>query len=200
VLTAAKELTIGMHRKAGPALEDALVSRLRAGQEAAADELVDLYADRLLRAASLLLCDRHLAEDAVQETLLATVTRIGQFRGESSLYSWMYAIMLRWCRRQQSRRKIDSSLSLMPSDELAEFAGDDASVEARWESAQRTLRVSRAVGDLPQAYREVVVLFYQEDFSVAEISRMIGKPEGTIKSLLHRARRKLAEALEGDEL
>jgi RNA polymerase sigma-70 factor (ECF subfamily) len=112
----------------------------------------------------------------------------------------MYAIMLRWCRRQQSRRKIDSSLSLMPSDELAEFAGDDASVEARWESAQRTLRVSRAVGDLPQAYREVVVLFYQEDFSVAEISRMIGKPEGTIKSLLHRARRKLAEALEGDEL
>ena len=58
--------------------------------------------------------DRHLAEDAVQETLLATVTRIGQFRGESSLYSWMYSIMLRWCRRQQRRRLIDSSLILLP--------------------------------------------------------------------------------------
>lgn len=71
-LTAARELSIGMHREARLTFEHALVGRLRAGQETAADELVDLYADRLLRAASLLLSDRHLAEDAVQETLLAT--------------------------------------------------------------------------------------------------------------------------------
>jgi len=200
VLTAAKELSIGMHQKARPASEDALVSRLRAGHEAAADELVDLYADRLLRAASLLLNDRHLAEDAVQETLLATVTRIGQFRGESSLYSWMYAILMRWCRRQQHRRKIDSNLSLLSSEELTDVAGEDVSVEVAWEKAQRTLQVSRAVGGLSQAYREVVVLFYHEEFSIAEISRMTGKPEGTIKSLLHRARQKLAQTLEGDEL
>jgi RNA polymerase sigma-70 factor (ECF subfamily) len=189
-----------MHQKARPASEDALVSRLRAGHEAAADELVDLYADRLLRAASLLLNDRHLAEDAVQETLLATVTRIGQFRGESSLYSWMYAILMRWCRRQQHRRKIDSNLSLLSSEELTDVAGEDVSVEVAWEKAQRTLQVSRAVGGLSQAYREVVVLFYHEEFSIAEISRMTGKPEGTIKSLLHRARQKLAQTLEGDEL
>ena len=199
-MTAAKELSIGMHQKARPASEDALVSRLRAGHEAAADELVDLYADRLLRAASLPLNDRHLAEDAVQETLLATVTRIGQFRGESSLYSWMYAILMRWCRRQQHRRKIDSNLSLLSSEELTDVAGEDVSVEVAWEKAQRTLQVSRAVGGLPQAYREVVVLFYHEEFSIAEISRMTGKPEGTIKSLLHRARQKLAQTLEGDEL
>ena len=199
-MTAAKELSIGMHQKARPASEDALVSRLRAGHEAAADELVDLYADRLLRAASLLLNDRHLAEDAVQETLLATVTRIGQFRGESSLYSWMYAILMRWCRRQQHRRKIDSNLSLLSSEELTDVAGEDVSVEVAWEKAQRTLQVSRAVGGLSQAYREVVVLFYHEEFSIAEISRMTGKPEGTIKSLLHRARQKLAQTLEGDEL
>ena len=199
-MTAAKELSIGMHQKARPASEDALVSRLRAGHEAAADELVDLYADRLLRAASLLLNDRHLGEDAVQETLLATVTRIGQFRGESSLYSWMYAILMRWCRRQQHRRKIDSNLSLLSSEELTDVAGEDVSVEVAWEKAQRTLQVSRAVGGLSQAYREVVVLFYHEEFSIAEISRMTGKPEGTIKSLLHRARQKLAQTLEGDEL
>lgn len=186
-LTAAKELSIGMRQEARLAFEDALVSRLRAGQEAAADELVDLYADRLLRAASLLLSDRHLAEDAVQETLLATVTRIGQFRGESSLYSWMYAIMMRWCRRQQRRRKIDSKLILLSSEELANIAGEDTSVEAEWDNMQRSSRVSRAVGDLPQAHREVVVLFYHEELSIAEISRMTGKPEGTIKSLLHRA-------------
>jgi RNA polymerase sigma-70 factor (ECF subfamily) len=199
VLTAAKESSVGMYQEARPASEDALVSRLRAGHEAAADELVALYADRLLRAASLLLNDRHLAEDAVQETLLATVTRIGQFRGESSLYSWMYAILMRWCRRQHRGRKIDSRLTLLPSEELANVAGEDTSVEAKWDSAQRTLHVSRAVGALPQAYREVVVLFYLEEFSIAEISRVIGKPEGTIKSLLHRARRKLAQTLEGDE-
>jgi len=188
-----------MHQEARLALEDALVSRLRAGQEAAADELVHLYADRLLRAASLLLNDRHLAEDAVQETLLATVTRIGQFCGESSLYSWMYSIMLRWCRRQQHRRKIDSNLILLASEGFANVAGEGTSVESEWDNMQRSSRVSRAVSNLPQAYREVVVLFYQEEFSIAEISRMTGKPEGTIRSLLHRARQKLTEALEGDE-
>lgn len=198
-LTAVRELSIGMRQEARSAFEDALVNSLRAGQEAAADELVDLYADRLLRAASLVLSDRHLAEDAVQETLLATVTRIGQFRGESSLYSWMYAIMLRWCRRQQRRRRIDSNLILLPSEELANVAGEDTSAEAEWDNMQRSFRVSRAVGDLPQAYREVVVLFYHEEFSISEISHMTDKPEGTIKSLLHRARQKLTEALEGDE-
>lgn len=199
MLAAAKESSIGMHQEARPTSEDVLVSRLRAGHEAAADELVDLYADRLLRAASLLLNDRHLAEDAVQETLLATVTRIGQFRGESSLYSWMYAIMLRWCHRQQRGRKIDSNLILLSSEELANVAGEDTSVEDEWDSMQRSFRVSRAVGDLPQAYREVIVLFYHEEFSIADISRMTGRPEGTIKSLLHRARRRLAQTLEGDE-
>jgi len=188
-----------MHQEARPASEDALVSRLRSGYEAAADQLVGLYADRLLRAASLLLNDRHLAEDAVQETLLATVTHIGQFRGESSLYSWMYAIMLRWCRRQQRGRKIDSNLILLSYEELANVAGADTSVEAEWDNMQRSFRVSRAVSDLPEAYREVVVLFYHEEFSIADISRMTGKPEGTIKSLLHRARQKLTKALEGDE-
>jgi len=198
-LTAVRELSFGMHQETRLAFENALVGRLRAGQEAAADELVHLYADRLLRAASLLLNDRHLAEDAVQETLLATVTRIGQFRGESSLYSWMYSIMLRWCRRQQRRRLIDSSLILLPSEELANIADENTSAEAQWDNMQRSSRVSRAVSNLPQAYCEVVVLFYHEEFSIAEISRMTGKPEGTIKSLLHRARQKLTEALEGDE-
>ncbi len=59
--------------------------------------------------------------------------------------------------------------------------------------------MSRAVGGLSRAHREAIVLFYHEEFSIAEISRLTGKPEGTVKSLLHRARQKLAQALEGDE-
>lgn len=195
----AKGLCVGMHQEAKLTFEDALAVRLRAGHEDAADELVDLYADRLLRAATLMLNDGHLAEDAVQETLLAAVTHIGQFRGESSLYSWLYAILLRWCHRQRCRRKIDTHLSLAPSEELDAIANDEASVETEWESAQQSLRVSRAVGGLPRLYREVVVLFYHEGFSIAEISSLTGKPAGTVKSLLHRARQRLAQALEGDE-
>ena len=195
----AKGLCVAMRQDARLVLEDTLAGRLRAGHEDAADELVDVYADRLLRAATLLLNDRYLAEDAVQETLLAAVTHIGQFRGESSLYSWLYAILMRWCRRQQRRRKIDSHLSLMPSEELANVADDGVSVEAKWESAQESLRMSRAVGGLSRAHREAIVLFYHEEFSIAEISRLTGKPAGTVKSLLHRARQKLAQALEGDE-
>jgi RNA polymerase sigma-70 factor (ECF subfamily) len=85
----------------------------------------------------------------------------------------------------------------MPSEELANVADDGVSVEAKWESAQQSLRMSRAVGGLPRAYREVIVLFYHEEFSIAEISSLTGKPAGTVKSLLHRARQKLAQVLEG---
>lgn len=181
------------------AFEDTLASRLQAGHEEAADELVSLYADRLLRAATLLLNDGRLAEDAVQETLMTAITRIGQFRGESSLYSWLYTIMMRWCRRQQRRRKIDSFLSLVPSEELAHVADKSVSIEAQWESTEEGLRMSKAVGGLPLGYREVIVLFYYEEFSIPEISGLTGKPVGTVKSLLHRARQKLAQAFEEDE-
>ncbi len=181
--------------------EEPLAVRLKAGQEEAADELVGIYADRLLRAATLILGDVGLAEDAVQETLLSVVTCIDQFRSESALYSWMYTILIRHCRHyQRHRRKTQSSSSLMPPEDFSHIPDPGPLIEDAWERSQKGSRVSRAVEGLPPRYREVIVMFYYEEFSIPEISDITGKPVGTIKSLLHRGRRKLAETLGGEEL
>jgi RNA polymerase sigma-70 factor (ECF subfamily) len=181
--------------------EEPLSVRLKAGQEEAADELVGIYADRLLRAATLILGDVGLAEDAVQETLLSVVTCIDQFRSESALYSWMYTILIRHCRHyQRHRRKTQSTSSLMPPEDFSLIPDPGPPIEDAWERSQKGSRVSRAVESLPPRYREVIVMFYYEEFSIPEISDITGKPVGTIKSLLHRGRRKLATTLGGEEL
>ena len=190
-----------MRLEARTSCEEPLSVRLKAGQEEAADELVVLYADRLLRAATLILGDAGLAEDAVQETLLSVVTRIDQFRGESALYSWMYTILIRHCRHcQRHRRKTQSSSSLLPPEDFSHIPDPEPPIEDAWERCQEGRRVGLAVEGLPPRYREVIVMFYYEEFSIPEISDITGKPVGTIKSLLHRGRRKLAETLGGEEL
>jgi len=96
------------------------VKRLKAGHEEAANELVDMYTDRLLRAATLILGDMNLAEDAVQERSLSVVTRIHQFRSESTLYSLMYTILISHCRHyQRHRRKAQSTSNLLPPEDFS---------------------------------------------------------------------------------
>lgn len=207
VPTTAEELRVAMPQgtaesRSAPE-QDTLPDRLRAKSEEAADELVVRYADRLLRAAVLLLGgDMSFAEDAVQETLLAAVTHIHQFRGDSSLYSWPYTILLRWCRRHRRRSQRQGLLFTDPDADPAAGtlagADDPAPIEAAFEQAYQRQRITQAVLDLPDAYSEVIVLFYYEDFSVDEISRLLGKASGTVKSLLHRARQRLALILEED--
>lgn len=58
------------------------------------DQIVNDYADRLLRAAVLILGDYHLAEDLVQETLIDAATHLSSFRGEAALYTWLYRILI----------------------------------------------------------------------------------------------------------
>ena len=76
---------------------------LRGQESELIDHIVNQYADRLLRAAVLILGDYHLAEDIVQETLIDAATHLSSFRGESP-YTWLYRILIRRCRRQQNRR------------------------------------------------------------------------------------------------
>lgn len=182
--------------------EKQLIAALQAGEPAAAEELVGRYADRLLRAAYLLTGDYHLAQDMVQESLLVAVQRIGRFQGNSSLYTWLYRILLNRCRAEH-RRHVPSPTALpLPLDipccaDTATSGGSDPAHQLLAEESRQT--VTKAVFGLPTLYREVITLFYYEELSVTEMAALLGEAVGTLKSRLHRARKLLAEALREEE-
>jgi RNA polymerase sigma-70 factor (ECF subfamily) len=168
---------------------------LKRGEEEAIHWLVDSFSQRLLKAATLMLGDEHLAEDAVQDCLLDAVSHLPNFRGDSSLYTWLYTILLHRCNRLRKRRWRQIVQSPEEVGRLLPEGIGSTSVSDRGEG--QVLR--QAITSLNYKYREVIVLFYYEEFSIAEIAALLNEPQGTVKSKLHRARNRLRNLLEKEE-
>jgi len=161
-----------------------LLSRVAAHDEAAFRRLYERYADRVFRYALTLLRNRHLAEEVVQETMVAVWQGAGSFKGGSRVSTWIFGIarnqahaLLR--REERGAREAEEPLVLP----------DPA------EGVHRRDRVLAALEGLPPEQQEVVVLAFYEGLSYREIGRMLGVPEGTVKSRMHFAKRKLREVL-----
>jgi len=163
-------------------------SRLRVGDYRAAFEiLLPRYRDRVFRLALSLLHHRTEAEDVAQEIFLRLWRALPGYRGKASLSTWIYTISRNACLSQMRKRRPQVSLddpdgqldpavealAVMPADDLAETS------------------IPRMLNALPQRHREVVTLFYMEDKSCEQTAAALGLPVGTVKALLHRARRRM---------
>lgn len=161
-----------------------LISRVAAGDEAAFRQLYERYGDRVFRYALTLLRNLHLAEEVVQETMVAIWRGAGSFKGGSRVSTWIFGIA-----RNQAhallRREVRGER--VPEEPLT--LPDPA------EAVEREGRVLSALAELPPDQREVVVLAFYEGLSYREIASLLGVPEGTVKSRMHFAKRKLREAL-----
>ncbi|MDI9485213.1 MAG: RNA polymerase sigma factor [Bacillota bacterium] len=171
------------------------IDALKRREEAAIHWLVDSFSDRLLKAATLMLSDQHLAEDAVQECFAAAITHLDKFRGDSSVYTWLYTILLRCCgqlRKRSSRERV------LPSEAMDGMLIQQGAQRAEKDQVMNWT-VRNAVRKLKYKQREAVVLYYFEEFSIKEIAAILGEPEGTVKNRLHRARKALEKALEKED-
>lgn len=166
-------------------MDDAqLVRQVGQGDAKAFHELYARYADRVFRYAFTLLRDRHLAEDVVQETMIALWNGARRFAGRSQVSTWIFGI----ARHQAYRAHRNEAKGGRSPEERAEEPDPSPAVE-------RETRVQRAVAALPPEQREVVFLAFYEGLPYAEIARVQGVPEGTVKSRMFHAKRKLAEVL-----
>ncbi len=164
--------------------EGALVARVAKGEPTAFRELYERFADRVFRYALTLLRNRHLAEEVVQETMVAVWEGAHGFRGHSQVSTWIFGI----ARHLAYRALRDEAKGVRVANEPAEDS--DPSTDAA-----REIWVQRAVAKLPPEQREVVFLAFYEGLPYAEIARVQGVPEGTVKSRMFHAKRKLAEVL-----
>ena len=130
--------------------------------------------------------DRGRAEDMVQEALLKVYRSLGQWRGESTLSTWLVAVATNAFRSHLRRRGGEPAVP-EPADRASE--PEDESGEPLRE------RVRRAVTALPARYRDAIVLYYFHGLDVRAAAASLGCPEGTLKARLARGRRLLEPLL-----
>ena len=174
--------------------DETLVRRLVEGDKSCVDVFVCEYAPRLF-SAFLPLCggNESDAEDLTFRTLECGYSKIASFRGQSSLFSWLYRIGHRF-RLMDVRGKARQAEELMAdvSEDIPDTCGNGGDLA---ETASEVERLEAAMAMLPAKMRDVVQLRFYEDLDVAEIASCLGIRSGTVKSRLHYAFQRLKELL-----
>lgn len=201
----------GFHVPMPEGYEEKLVERLKRRDEAAFNELVRLYQGKIYRLVFRMIGDRGEAEDLAQEVFVTVFKSIDSFRGDSKLSTWLYRVASNHCK---NRIKYLGRRARGQKKELDEMADRDALESATMNTSAQIHRpddmasarqtegiIKRAIGELPEDQRELVVLRDIENMTYDEIQDVTGLPEGTVKSRLHRARlslhRRVAELSRG---
>jgi len=165
-----------------------LVRRIAAGDQASFAALYRDYSVRLYRYALVRSGSKDLADDALQETMLAAWRSAGGFRGESSLATWLFGICHNVLSHllRRSREAVASGYVL--GTETDPWPGEDGRLD-----------LLEALCRLDEGHRTAVFLVYYQEFSVAEAAAVMGVPEGTVKSRLFTARGWLRRQLQREE-
>lgn len=165
------------------------------------DRLIEQYQYRLFRYLLFLTGSKETAEDLFQETWLRVLERGRQYNGKWEFGTWLFAIA-RHLVIDHRKRKQPQSPDLFTEQGAdakpleVESTGDTSAFEllARREESER---LAAALGRLPGAYREVLVLRFQEDLALEVIAAVVDAPLSTVKSRLYRGLDALRELLEG---
>ena len=169
---------------------------LPAEREECFSAFVALQRDRAMRLAWRLVGgDEAAAEDVTQEAFVRAYQALDRFRGEASLETWFYRILVR---QAQNYRRWRAVRTLWQRESEAEPADPTSAVQG---DPGLRRRIAQALDQLSRRQREAFVLVHLEGFTVQECADFLGKPSGTIKSHLHRAlvklRAELADLNEG---
>lgn len=165
-----------------------LIKGLKKGINEAYYELINTYGDKLLRTCFLMTKDEKLAEEIVQETFIRVFKYIKKFKGDSTLYTWIYRI-------SQNVLKDKLKLAVIEITYEDYYMDPDNPEDLTLDKIDREL-LRGELDKLSYIYKQVLILFYFEDKSIKEISDILEEKEGTIKSKLSRGRALLKVELE----
>ena len=156
-----------------------------AGDRYAFGELFHRHQRQLHRLARLTTRTREDAEDALQDAMLSAHRGAGSFRHDAAVGSWLHRIVVNACLDRLRRAKAHRTV---PLEDVYPVADRSAQVET-------AIVVQRALARLPIEQRAAIVAVDMQGYSVADTARLLGIPEGTVKSRCARARVRLAELL-----
>ena len=173
----------------GRVSETQLVARVINGDPAAQREMYESHVDRVYRLAFRLAGEDELARDFTQLTFIRAFERIGDFRGESSLATWLHtigvSIALNGLRKVKTARNREAPIE----------AASSVGTYDREAEPDLKVRLQEAIDSLSEKYRTVFLMHDVEGFTHEEIASALGIPVGTSKTRLFQGRAKLREAL-----
>jgi RNA polymerase sigma-70 factor, ECF subfamily len=164
------------------------------GDRQAFAKLAAKYQERLFNSLAYMLQDRSEAEDVVQEALTQSYLKLSTFRHEGAFYTWLYRIAWNIACTRRRRRRREVSL-----EQLCEASGTElaeAATVAPEDREDSVYRVRKALGDVSERFRTVLVLRHLEGHSYDTIADMLNLPVGTVRSRIHRGRTELRRKLE----
>jgi RNA polymerase sigma-70 factor (ECF subfamily) len=184
--------------------EAALLAGLRAGSDAAFEELVRTYGSRLLAVARRILGTDQDAEDAVQDALLSAAKSIQDFAGNSRVNTWLHrivtnaALMRLRSRRRSHEQPIEDLLPRFKDDGHREVPVGEWTepVEAAAEQAETRTLVRQCIDQLPETYRTILILRDIEEMDTEQAAQLLGVTTNVVKTRLHRARQALRTLLD----
>lgn len=177
---------------------DAVLTAARRGDPEALDELLRQYQPRVYRFGMRMCGDEEDAKDVLQETLFAAARSLRDFRGGSSLSTWLYAIARGFCvkKRRRSRFAPQEELPLDERSPALAVADPAPPLDEALASRQIERAVEEAIRGLKPEWREVLLLRDVEGLTAPEVAQVLGLRIEAVKSRLHRARAAVRERLQ----
>ena len=175
--------------------ENKLIQRIQSGDRRAFEELLDAYETRVYRLALRFTGNVADAEDVTQEIFLGIYKSLPNFRGASSLGTWIYRVAMNHCLEFRRKRRLES----IPYDEELTLATSDWRDDpfAVAQKLELSSEVEAALSRLSPMHRDVIVLHELQGLTYQEVAATLDVPVGTVKSRLSNAFRKLRDSLGG---
>ncbi|HEV8303711.1 MAG TPA: RNA polymerase sigma factor [Gemmatimonadales bacterium] len=167
-----------------------LVARTLSGDKAAFGLLVERYAPQARRVARAVLGDPDEADDAAQDGFLSALVKLAQYDARRPFGPWLMRIVANAATDRRRRRQVRRAEPLDPG-----LVGGGPRPDAEAVRSELAELLRAALGELPPRRRTAVVLFDVEGYSHAEIAEILGIPEGTVRSEVFHARRRLRALL-----
>lgn len=164
------------------------------------ERLINCYGDDVLRVAYLYVKDKHKAEDIFQEVFIKVFKKYDTFKGNSSEKTWIMKITVNACKDYFKSFWIKRVLLNSDREEDREIYNEECSDQSLDDSIIKSIESKELLNEvmnLPIKYKEVIILYYYQQFTTREISEMVKLPEGTIRTRLFRARELLKKNVTG---
>lgn len=178
--------------------EQRLIESAAAGDRDASEALIRAHQQSLYAYLLRLSGRPDVAEDVVQEAFVRVLTNLDRFDFRFRFSTWLFTIAKRLYVNACQRYKPSYDSDAVGAWEGAGGAPESPTVDDEVHANAR-IALQRSLMALPEEQREVLILFHQQDWPIALIAQHMRMPEGTVKSHLHRGRRKMRELLEACE-
>jgi len=171
-----------------------------ADDPAAFARLVERWQGPIRRLCERMLADRHRAEDAAQETFVRVFSRRKEYQAQGKFSTFLWRVALNLCYdelrrvRRRGEQPIDASTAENHAPESG-FVSSEAAPDDQLVKLERAEAVQRALRQLPDPYRSVIVLRHYENLKFREIAEVLDIPEGTVKSRMAEALTQLGQLL-----